>query len=383
MTKTQKKVIGIAWVALMIWGLFGVMQRMIYGHLLADYGSYVPWGLWVSAKIYFIGLAEGVSFFAWVCYAFQIERFRGLVRPALWLSLVNLVVGLTIISFDLGHMWRLQEVFFRPNFFSLLTISSWISMGYLAYIAIILAMEIKPYPLATKTYRRLGWIGMGLAIIFSGGNGAEFATLISSPYWHTSLGPVLSIGDGLSSGLALILAVAAFFCFTDSSKDRETLSLLSRSVVGLLFLVIILEWSEFSVTMWYGRDRTYTVLWSILFGSYWYVFWIVHLLAGIIIPLVMLIRKPANRLNAGWAGLLIAVAHFAVRLNQVIPGQVTPAMKGLQEAYSDNRLKFVYFPSIHEWSVFAFAVALFIALFYLGIRFLPILSTKSVNEGGN
>ena len=267
MTKPQKKIVGLAWVALMIWGLVGVMQRLVYGHLLADYGSYVPWGLWVAGKIYFIGLAEGVSFFAWVCYAFQIERFRGLVRPALWLSLVNMVVGLTIISFDLGHMWRLPEVFFRPNFSSLLTISSWLSMGYMAYIAVILAMEVKSYSLATKTYRLLGWIGMALAIIFSGGNGAEFATLISSPYWHTALGPVLSIGYALSSGLALILAVTAFFYFTDSSKERETLALLSRTVVGLLFLVIILEWSEFSVTMWYGRDRTYTVLWSILFGS--------------------------------------------------------------------------------------------------------------------
>jgi molybdopterin-containing oxidoreductase family membrane subunit len=207
--------------------------------------------------------------------------------------------------------------------------------------------------------------------------------MVSSPYWHSALGPIFSIGSDLCSGIALVLAAGAFFCFSNAGEDRQSLTFLSRVVIGLLFLVIILEWSQISVSMWYARDETYEVLRSILFGPYWYVFWIVHFLAGMVIPLLMLIWKPANRIVAGYAGALAAVAYFSVHLNRVIPGQVTPAIKGLQTAYIDNRLRFEYFPSMNEWAVFAFAVGMVLGLYYLGIRLLPIVSTKSLSQGGN
>ena len=382
MTKTQKLGIGVVWAALMIWGSVGVVQRLVHGHLLANYGSYVPWGLWVAAKTYFVGLAVGASFFVWVCYAFRLERFRSLIRPALLISLVTMFAGLVIIAFDLGHMWRLYEIFTRPNFSSMLAVASWFTMGYLIYVAAILTMELKSYSLG-EGHRTLGWIGIVFAIIFSGGNGAEFATMVSSPYWHSTLGPVLSIGSDLCSGIALVLAAGAFFCFNDTVEDRQSMTLLSRAVIGLLFLAIILEGSQLLVSMWYARDVTYAVLRSILFGPYWYVFWIVHLLVGTVIPVVMLVRKPGNPIVAGYAGAMAAVAHFAVHLNHVIPGQVAPAVEGLQTAYEDNRLRFEYFPSVNEWAVFAFAVGLVIGLYFLGIRLLPIVSTKSLNQGGN
>ena len=53
---------GITIVAL-IFGLIGLFDRMTNGHLHTNYGSYVPWGLWVAGYIYLIGLSAGV-----VCY---------------------------------------------------------------------------------------------------------------------------------------------------------------------------------------------------------------------------------------------------------------------------------------------------------------------------
>ena len=380
MSRTQKIVVFIIWLALAVWGAIGVFQRMTQGHLLANYGSYVPWGLWVAAKIYFVGLAVGASLLAWVICAFDIRPLRPLVRIALLVSAATMISGLLVISFDLGHMFRLYEVFTRPNPASLLAIATWLSMGYLIYVLIGLGVTFKSGQ-AEGGGRLLGWIGIFFAVAFSGANGAEFATLISNPYWHSALGPILSIGGALLSGVALVLAAGALF-LPDSADPGRVLKILSRTVIGLILLVLLLEWSEFSVAMWYSRGEAYGLLSSVLFGPYWYVFWIFHILMGSIIPLILLLSGPGQRLAAGLGGALVAVTYMAVRLNHVIPGQIAPSMRGLQEAYTDKWLKFSYLPSANEWAVFAFSVAVCIAVFWLGSRFLPTGALKSAREGG-
>jgi len=124
-------------------------------------------------------------------------------------------------------------------------------------------------------------------------------------------------------------------------------------------------------------------LFSILFGHYWYVFWIIHLLLGSIVPLILLLWKPGSIKIAGLGGAFAVVSYFAVRLNHVIPGQITPAMKGLQEAYMDHRLRFEYLPSVHEWAVLAFVVSVCAALFFAGNRFLALVAIESAGEGGS
>ena len=375
----RKTFIGLgvaAWLAVFIWGAIGVFQRLTVGHHLANYGSYVPWGLWVAAKIYFVGISVGSSFFAWVVYAFGIEKFRGLLRISLMLGLINMAVGLLIISFDLGHMWRAYAVCLRPSFTSMLAISSWFSFACLILIAIVLVGELSSTDPTRSSLRLLGWIGIFFALAFSGANGAEFAALISSPVWHSALGPIMSIAGALFSGFALVLAAGALFPMERNTIDSKALTVLSRVVLGLLLFTLLLEWSEYSISMWYSRGEEFHLLKSILFGHYWYVFWVYHILLGSAVPGVLLLFRPGRVWAAGLGGLFSAVFFFAVRLNHVIPGQMSPAMKGIQDAYVDHRLSFSYFPSFHEWSVFAFSVALALALFFIGHRLLPLISVR-------
>ena len=64
----------------------------------------------------------------------------------------------------------------------------------------------------------------------------------------------------------------------------------------------------------------------------------------------------------------------------VIPSLVTPQLKGLERSYQDSRLSFEYVPSLFEWQVLTFVLALGAALLYLGYRYLPIgTSTKELH----
>ena len=102
-------------------------------------------------------------------------------------------------------------------------------------------------------------------------------------------------------------------------------------------------------------------------------FWVVHLLLGVIVPIVLL-AKNRSPMITGVAAALVAVTFFAVRLNLVIPGLVTPELRGLEQAYRDpigNRLTFAYFPTWFEWQVLLGAIAFGVALWYVLIRLFP------------
>jgi len=402
------KAIGfVVWIALLVWGLTGVGQRLFGGRELANYGSYVPWGLWVSSYIYFIGLSAGAFLLSSLIYVFHIKALKPIGRLALFTAALTLLMALLSIWFDLGHMWRFYEVFTRPNFSSMM---AWMVWLYSAYFLLILAelwfelrcdlarLADRGGPLAPvyrvlalgwkcpsdpqrlqachlqseRVMRVLGSLGVPLAIAFHGGVGALFATLPARPYWHSAIYPIMFLTGALVSGGALILALTAMSRVVTGEEKRRILTTLSKLVLGLLLFDLILEWAEFSIPMWYGVGHEYELLQEVLFGQYWYVFWIFHILLGSAIPIVLLLTRPGRPLAAGLAGGLIALTFLAVRLNIVIPGLITPQLEGLQSAYVDNRLRFEYVPSLFEWSVVAFVVALALGLFMLGARYLPL-----------
>lgn len=406
-TKTIRIGFGAVVALLLVWGLIGVGQRLILGHELGNEGSYVPWGLWVSAYIYFVGLSAGAFLLASLVYIFNVKRLTRIARPALLVAAVTLMMALICIWFDLGRMWRFYEIFTRPNFTSLMTWMVWLYTAYFLLVLAELWLELRvdiallargsgrlaplyrllmlgwqppeePEALeearakASRAVRVLAAVGLPLAITFHGGVGALFAGLLARPYWHSALYPILFLTGALVSGGGLLLALVAFGETGRGKEGRDTLQLLGRVVLGLLLFDVLLEWTELSIHSWYRIGPEYELLRTVLLGENWYVFWIVHLLLGVIIPLFLLIRRPLTNLTAGVSGALVAVTFMAVRLNIVIPGQITPQLQGLQDAYVDQRLLFSYMPSMYEWSVVAFVVAFGVILFFLGKRYLPI-----------
>ncbi len=358
------------WAFLLVWGITGVIQRLTMGHKLANYGSYVPWGLWVATKVYFVGLGVGTSLFAWAIVAFRIEKLKSVIKPSLLISIACLLGGMTIITFDLGHMFRSFEVFYRPNFKSMLAIATWLSFIYLGYVVIALLSNI--HKELNEIPRTWGWLGLIIGTVFSMGiNGSEFATLVSSPYWHSSLAPLLSITGDLLTGISLVLGFIALFPSSFNTAGDEPVKIMRWLSIGLVLFVLALEMSDFVVSAWYQAGESYPIINEILFGHYSALFWIIHVILGSIIPLFLLTTS-SSRVPCGISGFMIAISYFALRYIHVLPGQTTERLPGIAEAYVDHRLRFSYSPSAHEWAVVAFGVALTLAVYYLGRRFLPV-----------
>ncbi len=405
----MRRLLYLVWLVVFGLGLWGVAERLVFGHRLATYGSYVVWGLWVAVYIYMSGLSAGAFLLSSLVYVFRVERLERVGKLALFVALVALLGGLLAIWFDLGRMERFYRVYTSPNFQSMM---AWMIWLYTAYFVVLLAavyFALRPDlvrwsqdpgrgrgqrsvgrwltlgrssldPEVLERDRRalqvLATVGVPLAVAFSGGVGALFATVSAKLYWHQSIVPILFLTGALVSGGGLLTAVVAFAWPHRDAEHRELVALLGRILLLLVVGYVLLEWAEFSIPLWYGTSREGHLVQLALFGPYWWVFWILHVGLGTVLPVLLLVLRPKNPTAVGWAGLLVAATFVSVRLNVVIPAQVEPALRGLEQAFTGPRLVFHYFPSTHEWLVASFVLATTAALLWLGARLLPLMETE-------
>ena len=410
--KTAKVSLGILWVAAFAAGSYGLLQRALTGHEQANYGSYVPWGLWVAQYIYFVGLSAGAFLLSSLIYVFGLRRLEHIGKLALFTAFVTLVCALLAIWLDLGHPLRFWRVYTNPQpssmmawmvwlytaYFLLVSIELWVAIradlvavgrgsGVAAGVARFLVLgraETSPAALARdwRVLRFLGTLGVPLAVAFHGGVGALFGVIGARPYWNSAMFPILFLVSALASGGALLAFVVAYFWPDRRSQQyRDTVALLGRITLGLLAFDLLMEWAEFSINLYASIPAHADAYRAVLFGPYWWVFWIGHLALGVVLPILMLVLWPRVPTVVGAAGFLIATLFITVRANIVVPGQVIPELQGLERAFSDERLTFAYAPSQTELLVGVFVAALGVAIFFAGYRLLPLTRGAAASEG--
>ncbi len=394
-------------------GLYGLYLRFTTGHRMTDYGSYIPWGLWVAFYIYFIGLSAGSFLLSTLVYVGRIERLEKIGKLALFTAFGCLVAALFSIWLDLGHMARVGNVLFHMNLHSMM---SWMGILYSAYFIIILvelwfALRIDLIETAktgrggsaglakfltfgstdtsaearSRDHARLkvlGIIGVPLAIAFHGGVGSLFGVIQARPHWNSGLTPIAFLIGALASGGALLTAVV-YIWGPDKNRQElnEMMKFLGRIVLALVLFDFLLEIAEFLVGLYSVAPAERLPLEAILNGPYWYVFWIIHFALGVVLPALILfstaVPKGRPDKNVGgaiaFACLLVAVTFIAVRFNIVIPAQINPEIPGLEYAFSGPGLKFTYLPTTMEWLVSLCITSFGILLFLIGEKLLPIV----------
>lgn len=405
---TIKRVFWALWAVVFAVGLAGAIERLVSGHELAAYGSYIPWGLWVAVYIYFVGLSAGAFLLSTVVYVFGVKRLEPVGRLALFTALVTLLAALLAIWFDLGHMSRFWRVYTARAWTSMM---AWMVWLYTAYFLLVLAelwfalradlarrasaptvagraarwlvlgqtdLSAEAVARDGRAVRLLATIGVPLATAFHGGVGALFGVIGARLFWHATIYPLLFLSGALASGSALLTFLAAFWGPGRGTREhRDLVTLLGSITLGLLALDLLIEFAEFSISLYAAIPAAVQGFLLVLFGPYWWVFWIVHIGLGALVPAVILALKRDRPVWAGLAGFLIAATFIGVRLNIVVPGLAYPEIQGLERAYADFRLHFDYFPSLLEWQVAAFVASVGVALFALGLRLLPIVTAHA------
>ena len=367
-------------------GVLALGVRLVEGLGIANLNSIVTWGLWISFYIFFIGISAGAFLLSSLVYVFGFKRYEKTGKIAVFTALLALLAGLGFVSIDLGHTERFFYVFVSPSATSVL---SWVIYFYIGYVILLivelwLLMRKKTSPGRIegdkKIVKILGIIGIPTALIVHGGTGAVFAVTKGQEYWFSGLFPLIFIISALASGGALIAALYAFLGRRDPDHASTTSSI-AKIAAWFLIFDLALIFLEFLVTRYGGIPGGLKVLETIVAGSNWWIFWIIQILLGVIIPLI-LIFSPAGR-SPKWVGaaaILIVIGVIGVRWNIVVPQLSVPSFEGITEAVSDSRLTTRYVPNLIEWLSSLGILGIMTIVFSLGYRRLPLVNSREKGE---
>jgi protein NrfD len=368
-------ILWIIWLVMMVGGVIGVFQRFTSGHLGTGYGSYVPWGLWIGLYFLGIGISGGSFIIGAVGYILGLPGFSrpSELRTAIVLSLAAIIPAFLGVGFDLGHPERLFKVLTSPMFTSMMAFNAWM---YNVFVLVAVVSWLLTFKSHSSWLRPLLIFGTFLSVLFPSQSGVFFEAVRTNEFWHSPILSVLFLASAIALGAAGLLFIRFLLGQGVGTQDsRENgLRWLRTTAVAAILVYLAFEFAEFSIVLWNPGQHSPNIDF-LLFGGYWQVFWIVHLLVGAVIPLAMF----ASSRRGLWAlgSFLVALGFAGARMCILIPGQISGQIPGLQQAFQDVRLTYIYHPTTTEFLVGLFMVAAGMAIFYVGMRLSDTFGSRS------
>jgi molybdopterin-containing oxidoreductase family membrane subunit len=253
--------------------------------------------------------------------------------------------GMTNVWLDLGHPMRVWKLMFQPSLGSVMGL---MALFYIAYAVILVAgLYLTRRGSVPAFMERFGWVAFLFAVAFAGAEGALFGVVGARPLWESGLTPVMFLVEAGALGLGLVVAAGAVFRMMTGDLARR----LGIALLIFLGIIVVLEWAEYSTALTAGVPAKAEVVQAILTGPYWWVFWVLHLGIGIIVPALILFSRPGNVKLTGVAGALIAAVGIAAKLNLVLSALTQESLEGITDAFTGPGLEATYFPSAMEWLV--------------------------------
>jgi molybdopterin-containing oxidoreductase family membrane subunit len=361
---------------LMLAGAGSMIQRLTQGLAPTNLTSYVPWGLWVGFYDYLVWLEVGsLLVFTTLFYLVGFTELKPIKAYVLFTGFTVVLMALLIVLFDLGHPERFWHVIVYPDFGSMIAWMVWLHSTYLIILTVELFLVLFGGERSERILKGLAYLSLpiGLALIIV--SGSIFGVIAARPLWNTASLPLMFLLSSLAAGSSLLtLIVVLFWPHKDDASYPQLIHKLAR-LTGTLLTLGVFAAGVIGFTLLYkgsGSPIRAEGINLILSGPYAWSFWIVHILLGVIIPLVLLFTASRNPIAVGVATFLSTITFVAVTLNIVIPVLVTPELRGLATAFSDAKLDLNYAPNLMEWLFLAFIFGLGSLIYGIGLRILPL-----------
>jgi molybdopterin-containing oxidoreductase family membrane subunit len=379
--KTIPRYVFVLWTIAFAVGAYGIIMKFSTAERLAGYGSYVPWGLWIAVYFHLIGIAGGAFAVGTIGYFLNVDRFRETLRATLLVSGVSIVCGLFSVWLDLGQPFRAFNILLMPNFGSMMAFNAWMYNVFLLTIAVIFLLSLNKTN-QSDLNDASGWLlpllalGFLLSIAYPSQSGAFFGVVDAKPLWSSPLLPLLFLGSAITSGAAVLLLVFIFLFDSNINIHEQPFKMLRFTIIGGIAFYFLSEFAEFSLVLWSPNSDIREAIMLIMFGPFWWVFWVVHLFGALLAIILLLIGRNDRIVGAG--ALIVAVTFISARLNILIPGQAVSQLKGLREAFYHIRLRHEYHPTLNEYLVAVFVAALAAGLTFVGIKLISRFTSKKI-----
>ncbi|MDD4858878.1 MAG: polysulfide reductase NrfD [Dehalococcoidales bacterium] len=336
----------------------------------------VPWGQLITLDIYFIGLSAGAIVVSSLGYVFKKEEYKPIGRLAVYVGLLCMIGAMICVLTDLGRpekFWRLFMFFYLNNMTSVFAINGIFYGGYILLMIVYLwlVMEGKHH-LATL----IGTVDVCWAVLVHTFTGSIFGLISTREILTSPIKPFEFVVAACTSGTSLLI-ILAYISFKKSKRHLDPKLLISLGKLLSYFIIVLLIMVFFDkLVHTYFPHREGAVF--LMTGPYWWLFWILQIGMGIVIPLIILFHPKWGKSLKGvmTASASVVIGVLGERAAIVIPGtaQVQNLFPGeLQGVWGTPGTFSITF---WETTMSLGAVAMVALLFVLGLRYLPILPAK-------
>jgi molybdopterin-containing oxidoreductase family membrane subunit len=194
------------------------------------------------------------------------------------------------------------------------------------------------------------------------------------PGWHSTIFPPYFVAGAIYSGFAMVLTIAIPLRRLYGLEDFITLRHLKNMAIVMLATGMIVAYGYLMETFmaWYSGDifEKYMMM-NRMFGPYGWMYWIL-ILFNILIPQALWIRRLQTK---PWVLFLIAIAvNIGMWLERYVIVVVSLHRDFMPSAWG------MYSGTVFDYGVFVGTIGLFVALLFLFIRLLPMISIFEMRE---
>jgi molybdopterin-containing oxidoreductase family membrane subunit len=349
------------------------------GHHVTGMSNQIVWGTPHIFAVFLIVAASGALNVASIASVFGRSMYKPLARLSGLLAIALLAGGLAVLVLDLGRPDRLIVAMTYYNFKSIFAWNILLYTGFFAVVVVYLWMMMER---RMNDYTKpVGLFAFVWRLVLTTGAGSIFGFLIARAAYGTALLAPMFIIMSFAFGLAIfILVLMAAYAGTGRVLGDEIMrrmkNLLGVFIASVLYFVVVYHLTNLYMTAHHEVER-FILLDG---GIYTQLFWIGHILAGCVLPLVLL-YSPLGRSRGvvALSSILVVLGGLVQMYVIIIGGQAYPLemFPGMEvsSSFYDGVVAH-YQPSLPEFllGLGGFALALGITAF--AIKVLPFLPSS-------
>lgn len=328
----------------------------------------MPWGVLISTYAFFAITSTGLCVLAAISHIFGGNKMAPLANRMVWLSLITIIGGFTLIGLELESPWRMA-IFnvTSPN----PTSNIW-WMGTLYGMAVGM-MIVEFYLILSKQYKMaiaLGVIGALAEVAANTNLGAVFATLSGRPFWYGSQLPIYFLGNAFMGGAAAAIMFTHYaYVIRRRNMDQATLEGVqcAGKVLSLMLVLITVATSWRFISFFVGgTENARLAAMTLINGPLAVNFWTFEIAIGLVLPMLLIVVTRLNNITAlSTAALMTLVGLFARTYDTVVAGQIVPEFVG-----TNNYPGLLsYHPSVAEILLVLAGMGVVGSAFLIGERF--------------
>ena len=199
-------------------------------------------------------------------------------------------------------------------------------------------------------------------------------TIALVPGWHSTIFPPYFVAGAIYSGFAMVLTLAIpirkIYHLEDLVTDRH-LDIMAKVMLATGIIVAYGYVME-TFMSFYSADRYEAyMMWNRLKGPYSPLYWLL-IACNLVIPQSLWSRRA--RRNVAWLFGISLVINIGMWLERFVIVVVSLSRDFTPSAWG------MYIPTRWDWATYLGTFGLFFTLFYLFIRFLPMISIVEVRS---